>query len=151
MKDLDEFDELVKDLQEKVDQKDREDFSEYAISLVKNPYKLRRLEASPTVISEARTSNCGDRLTIFLDIKDHKICDVGMVVDGCATNIITGSQVLKMIDAKSVDDALKLTAKDMKAALGKFPEANFHCIALAIDTLRATLQRYLSQTGSVPR
>jgi NifU-like protein len=74
-----------------------------------------------------------------------------MVVDGCATNIITGSQALKMVDAKPVDEALKLTAKEIKAALGKFPEANFHCIALAVDTLRATLRYYLSQTDPLQR
>ncbi len=70
--------------------------------------------------------------------------DLRYETDGCTTSSIAGSQLVKMIENKSLKDALKLTPQDILDALGKFPEENHHCALLAVDTMKQTIEKKLT-------
>jgi len=78
-----------------------------------------------------------------LNIEDGRILDVGYETDGCTTSSIAASQTAKLVDKKTINEALQLTDKQVLAALGKFPEENYHCATLSITTLHLALKDYL--------
>lgn len=137
-----DFDDLVADLQQYVDTKDLEDFSEYALSLSKAPFHLGTLPPSKTVFTGSLKSSCDDDITWYLDIQDGKITQAYYDLQGCATSGIAASQTAKMIDGIYVQDARQVKAKDVLSALGKFPKANHHCAVWAVKSMNLVLDKY---------
>ena len=138
-----EFDDFVNDLQNNIDAKVHEDFSPYALELGKNPYKYGKLPPNKISVQKNWRGSCGDSVTFYLDIKNDIIQDIRYETDGCTTSSIAASQVTKMVDKKSIKQALQLTDKQVLTVLGKFPEENYHCITLSITTLNLALKDYL--------
>ena len=138
-----EFDDFVNDLQNTIDVKVREDFSTYALELGKNPYKYGKLP--PNLISVQRNwrGSCGDSVTFYLNVENDIIKDISYETDGCTTSSIAASQTAKMVDKKSIKEALQLTDKQVLAALGKFPEENYHCATLSVTTLHLAINDFL--------
>ena len=138
-----EFDDFVKDLQNVIDSKVREDFSSYALEFVDNPYKYGKLLPNEISVQKKKSSSCGDSITYYLNIQDGRIQDIRYEVGGCSASSIAASQCTKMADNKTIKEALQLTDKQVFAALGKFPEENFHCATLAVTTLHLAIKDYL--------
>ena len=137
-----EFDDLVKDLQDYVDTKDMEEFSEYALSLSKKPFHLGILPENETVFTSSFKSGCGDDITWYLDIQEGVIIKAYYNLEGCATSGIAASQMAKMIDGISVQDVRKIKPRDILQALGKFPKANYHCAGWALTSMNLALDQY---------
>jgi len=55
----------------------------------------------------ARGNNplCGDRVSIFLNIKDGNITDVSFDARGCAISLASASMMTEMIKGKTIDEA----------------------------------------------
>ena len=136
------FDQLVDDLQRYVDQQDETDYSPYALELGKNPYKLRPLAVSPTIFVASAESDCHDKISLYLDIQDRVIVDVGFDLEGCTVISIACSQVLKLIEGKTVTEAQKIQSAYVIASLGKFPEESYHAIGFVMQTLRKILAQW---------
>ncbi|WP_371806043.1 alpha-amylase family glycosyl hydrolase [Candidatus Lokiarchaeum ossiferum] len=137
-----DFDDLVADLQQYVDAKDLEDFSEYSLSLSKNPFHLGVLPESKTVFTSSMKSSCDDDITWYLDISEGRITQAFYDLQGCATSGIAASQTAKMIDGILVQDARQINAQDVLLALGKFPKANHHCAVWAVKSMNLALDLY---------
>lgn len=108
---------------------------------------------------------CGDRLTLYLDVRDGVIRDVGFVGSGCAISKASASMMTEAVKGKSPDDAEALfrifhalvtgetgesipEVADDDARLGKlvvfagvrdYP-VRVKCATLAWHTLRAALE-----------
>lgn len=138
-----EFDDFVKDLQTIIDDKVSEDFSAHALEFGKNPYKYGKLPPNKISVQKNWRGSCGDSITFYLNIENDIIQDIRYETDGCTTSSIAASQTTKMIDKKTIEEALQLTDKQVFAALGKFPMENFHCATLAVTALHLALKEYL--------
>ncbi len=144
----DDFDKFVESLQAEVDAQDRKDFSEYALSLGKKPYKCEEMPEDIRSVEHKYRGPCGDAIKLFLNIEDDKITDINFVADGCTTSIIAASQMVKMVEGKSIEKAKQLSQEDVLEALGKFPKESHHCAKLAVDTLTQTLDKYKNKRNS---
>ena len=142
-KDFKEFDDFVKDLQNVIDSKVREDFSSYALEFVDNPYKYGKLPLNKISVQKNWRSSCGDTITYYLNIENGIIQDISYETDGCTTSSIAASQCAKMADKKTIKEALQLTDKQVLSALGKFPVENNHCATLSVTTLHLAIKEYL--------
>ena len=96
-------------------------------------------------IAEETNPVCGDRLRLSLRIDNDKIEAARFLAYGCAPTLACGSVLTEMIEGISVDDANKLTRKQIVDALGGLSPQKQHAAALAIETLQAALQSF--QTG----
>lgn len=139
---MDEFDKLVNDLQTQVNQKDQSDFSSYALSLAKIPFHYKKLEPQSDVYIHEWQGPCGDSVCWYLKIIDHFVQQAYFSTTGCMTAIIASSQTAKMAHQQQVSDVRNLTQAQVLDALGKFPEADHHCITLALTSLNMTLDLY---------
>lgn len=139
---MDEFDNLVNELQEYVDQKDQNDFSPYALELSRNPYHLKSLSSGSNVFIHNWQGPCGDSICWYLHIEGSFIKNAFFTTSGCMTSIIAGSQTAKMIHQQDVANARNLTHNQVLQKIGKFPKKSHHCITLALTSLSLTLDLY---------
>ncbi len=121
-------------------------YTEKVLELFRNPKNMGEMK-DPTVVAVEGDPQCGDMFKMFLRIENNKIVDAKFLSFGCAANIATGSMTTELIKGKSVEEAEKLTIKQITDALGGLPALKMHCAVLAYKTLKKALQEYRAKSG----
>lgn len=85
---------------------------------------------------------CGDQMKMFIKVKDDKIADIRWKTYGCASAIASTSALSEIAKGKSLDEALKISAKDIDDYLGNLPKHKFHCSILGHDALKDAINNY---------
>lgn len=85
---------------------------------------------------------CGDLLRLYLKIENDVIVDSKFQTFGCAAAIASGSILTELIKGKTLDEALKLTNRQVAEALGGLPKVKLHCSVLAEDALKKAIEDY---------
>jgi nitrogen fixation NifU-like protein len=101
----------------------------------------------PDQVSEL-TGHCGDTMKIFfkLDETDH-IQDVRYQVLGCPGAIAAAMAAVDLVKGKTLDEAKKLTDRDVFRLLEDLPDQKQHCIRLAVKTLQKAIEEYIGNNG----
>ena len=68
-----------------------------------------------------------------------------MVNHGCASAIASTSVMSEMVKGMTIEEAYKLTPKQITEELGGLPEHKFHCSVLGDKGLRAAIDDYLQK------
>jgi len=105
---------------------------------LENPRNVGEM-ADATATGEAANPVCGDLLYLYLKIADGKITAASFKVQGCPPSIAAGSALTEMITGLMIEEARKLTPREVARALESLPRNKEHCSVLAIDALRAAL------------
>jgi NifU-like protein involved in Fe-S cluster formation len=96
--------------------------------------------AEANAVAEQSNPVCGDRLRLSLLIRDGRIETARFLAYGCPPTLASGSALAEMLEGMTVDDALKLTRKEIVIAVGGLPARKQHAAALAIETLRMAIE-----------
>ena len=105
-----------------------------------NPRNVGEL-ADANAVAEETNPVCGDRLRLSLRVNDNRIEAARFLAYGCPPTLACGSVLAKMIEGMKVADAMKLSRKEIADALGGLPTRKHHAAALAIETLRAAVEK----------
>jgi nitrogen fixation NifU-like protein len=92
-----------------------------------------------TVTSEETNPVCGDRLRLSLRVHNGRIEAARFLAYGCPPTLVCGSVLTELLTGKTIEEAARLTRKELLGALGGLPARKQHAAALAIETLRAVL------------
>lgn len=113
-------------------------YSEVFKDHIANPRNAGEL-ADANATGEETNPVCGDRMRLSLRIKEGRIEAAGFLAYGCPPTLVCGSALTELLNGKSVEEAARLTRKDLLDAIGGLPSRKQHAAALAIETLRAAL------------
>ena len=115
-------------------------YSEVFKDHIQNPRNVGEL-SNATITVEETNPVCGDRIRLSLRVQENRVNAVRFLAYGCPPTLVCGSVLTELIEGKSVDEALRLTRKDLVDAVGGLPSRKQHAAALAIETLRAALSK----------
>lgn len=107
----------------------------------RNPRNVGIIE-NPDGIGEVGNPLCGDMMTIYLKIKNDHIDDIKFQTFGCGSAIAVSSMLTEIAKGKSIEDAKKITNKDVATALEGLPKNKLHCSNLGADALQSALRNY---------
>jgi nitrogen fixation protein NifU and related proteins len=88
---------------------------------------------------DAENPVCGDLLQLYIKVIAGRIDAATFKVRGCPPSIAAGSVLTESIIGLSIEEAGRLTPKEITRALESLPRNKEHCSVLAIDALRAAL------------
>ncbi len=112
------------------------------LELFRNPKNLGKMEDA-TVSAVAGNPACGDMITFYLKINKQDVIEKASFESyGCAANIATSSIVTEMIKGMTLEDAWKISWKEVTKAVGGLPSVKFHCGVLAVGALKRAIRKY---------
>ena len=125
-------------------------YSPKLLELFKNPKNVGEMPNADVKVTEGSLA-CGDMITIFLKIdkEKKKIEDIKFLSYGCAANIATTSMMTEMVKEKILEEAKKLTFKEIAEEIEGLPPVKMHCAVLSIDGLRSAIRKYEEERGLV--
>jgi len=94
-------------------------------------------------VGEIGNPVCGDMMSFYIKVKDNKLEDVKFKTFGCGAAIAVSSMVSEVAKGKTLDEALKITNKDIAKELGGLPKNKLHCSNLGADALHKAIENYL--------
>jgi nitrogen fixation NifU-like protein len=116
-------------------------YSEKVMEHFMNPRNMGEIEDADG-IGEVGNPVCGDLMKIYIKIEDNVITDIKFKTFGCGAAIATSSMVTELVKGKSIEDALKVTNKDVAEELDGLPPLKMHCSLLAEEGIKAAIENY---------
>lgn len=102
-------------------------------------------------VGEIGNPLCGDMMTIYLKIENDVIDDIKFQTFGCGAAIAVSSMLTEIAKGKTLDEAKKITNKDVAAALDGLPKNKLHCSNLGADALQAAIKDYEDRKAGKPK
>uniref|UniRef100_A0A7J3I9D4 Iron-sulfur cluster assembly scaffold protein n=1 Tax=Ignisphaera aggregans TaxID=334771 RepID=A0A7J3I9D4_9CREN len=128
-------------------------YSPKILELFRNPRNLGPL-SDATVVESAGSPACGDMIKLYLKISRRGDGDyverAGFESYGCAANIAAASIITEMITGRKLEDAWKITWREISDVLGGLPPIKYHCSILAVGALKRGIRAYYRRVGESP-
>ena len=91
---------------------------------------------------------CGDVMRLQIKVGDDgRIEDAKFKTFGCGSAIASSSLITEWVKGKSVDDAVKITNKEIAKELAP-PPVKIHCSVLAEDAIKAAIADWKKKKGA---
>ncbi len=128
-------------------------YSPKVLELFRNPKNLGPIQDAD-VVASAGSPTCGDMIRIYLKITkrgDREVVEKASFESyGCAANIAAASILTEIIKGKSLEEAWKITWKQLSDELGGLPPIKYHCSILAVGALKRAIRQYYSKKKTKP-
>ncbi len=119
-------------------------YSEKVLEHFRNPRNMGRIENADG-IGKVGNPVCGDVMYIYIKVENDRIVDCKFETFGCAAAIATSSMVTEMVKGKTLEEALKITNREVADALDGLPPVKYHCSLLAEEGIKAAIEDYLKK------
>lgn len=117
-------------------------YSKTVIDRFQNPRNAGGMHGA-NAIGQVGNAACGDIMKMYLKINDNGIIEnAKFKTFGCCAAIASTDMACDLIKGKTIEEALKVTNKDVLDLLGELPPHKIHCSLLAEESIRAAIEDY---------
>ena len=101
-------------------------------------------------IGRVGNMTCGDIMELYIKVKKNKkgkeiISDIKFQTFGCVVALAVSSMLTEIAKGKTIEEAMKITNRDILKKSGPVPPIKIHCSFLAADALYEAIYNYLSK------
>lgn len=125
-------------------------YSEKVIEHFTKPRNVGEIK-NPDGVGQVGNRICGDVMKVYIRVSKAAsgknkgkeiIKDIKFQTLGCAAAIATSSMITELAKNKTLDEAMKITRKDVSKSLGSLPAIKEHCSNLSADALHEAIKDY---------
>lgn len=91
---------------------------------------------------------CGDMMTFYIKVNGDRLEDIKFKTFGCGAAIAVSSMISEMAMGKTLDEAMRITNKNVAEELDGLPSNKMHCSNLGADALHKAIEDYLTKTSA---
>ena len=111
------------------------------IDLINDPKYLGRM--NDPVSSSYLKGPCGDAMEFYLVIENNRISDIKYYTEGCEATKSCGEMAARLTKGKTIEEALCISAGEVKKNIEGLPDDHLHCTILSVSTLYRAIADYL--------
>jgi nitrogen fixation NifU-like protein len=119
-------------------------YSPTVLDHFKNPRNVGEIPEADGV-GEVGNPVCGDMMNVYIKVAGERIEDIKFKTFGCGAAIAVSSMITEMAKGKTLEEAMKISNKDVAEALGGLPPNKLHCSNLGADALHSAIKNFLDR------
>lgn len=97
---------------------------------------------NPDGVGVVGNPRCGDMMKVSLRIRKGVIKEIKFLTYGCIAAIACSEILCRLAKGKKIEDALKITSKEIIKELGGLPPLKIHCSLLGKEALKKAIKEY---------
>lgn len=104
--------------------------------------EIEKLNKTADGIGEAGSPACGDIMKIWIKVENNKITECRWQTYGCASAIASTSMMSEITKGLIIEEAEKITPKEISDKLGGLPQIKVHCSVLGHEALKSAINDF---------
>lgn len=101
----------------------------------------RREMPQPDFVGEGRYSRCGDKVKLYLRVRDHQIIEASFTASACGPAVAAASLATTLIPGLTLEQARLALTQELPETLKDLPASKRHAILLVFECFVQILEQ----------